>query len=258
MDEPTPSKVCPACNRDLPFARFYRDKRTKDGLHNACKDCHNRRTKRWNAANRPSRNLSEPISATCRHCGAPFTYTRQHKKDNKPRDLCSEACRQAKRNGAKARWRAANREQHVAANKAWNKANPERMAAAGKRWRESNREAYLAAQRFYNQQRQTPPEAKAEYQRRRRAAQKSRLVGRITPALLAAKCAYWLNRCWRCGSPEIELDHVKPLAKDGLHCLANIRPICRSCNATKSDRWPFPVTAGPVLLAQGMLRIGQA
>lgn len=31
----------------------------------------------------------------------------------------------------------------------------------------------------------------------------------------------------------------KPLAKGGLHCLANLRPACRACNAQKNARWPL-------------------
>jgi 5-methylcytosine-specific restriction endonuclease McrA len=60
-----------------------------------------------------------------------------------------------------------------------------------------------------------------------------------TAAKIEARMAYWGNKCWVCGGPEEERDHVKPLGKGGLHLPANLRPICGRCNRSKSDRWPF-------------------
>jgi 5-methylcytosine-specific restriction endonuclease McrA len=188
--------------------------------------------------------MDEAINAVCLHCGTAFEYVRRN-PSHKPRMLCSDECKRAKINEAKARYRAANLKKHAATNSAWNKAHRTEANAATDRWRERNRERFLQQQRSYNQRRQTPPEATAEYQRRRRAAKKSSMIGRITPDLLAAKCAYWGNRCWSCGSTDrVELDHVKPLSKGGAHCLANIRPVCRSCNAMKNARWPVSTTRG--------------
>lgn len=48
--------------------------------------------------------------------------------------------------------------------------------------------------------------------------------------------------CWLCGSDLSEgrhIDHVKPLAKEGWDCLANLRPACASCNVRKSALWPL-------------------
>jgi len=56
---------------------------------------------------------------------------------------------------------------------------------------------------------------------------------------LAAKFAYWGNRCWMCGGPPESVDHVKPLSKGGPHMLANLRPCCLSCNSRKRNRWPL-------------------
>jgi len=56
---------------------------------------------------------------------------------------------------------------------------------------------------------------------------------------IAAKMAYWGNRCWICHGLQQAVDHVKPLSKGGFHCLANLRPICHLCNSRKRDRWPF-------------------
>lgn len=60
---------------------------------------------------------------------------------------------------------------------------------------------------------------------------------------LAAKFALWNDCCWICGDPATDIDHVKPFGAGGAHALANIRPICRWCNARKSARWPVPSRA---------------
>lgn len=86
------------------------------------------------------------------------------------------------------------------------------------------------------------------YERARRSAQRAgrRLGSPVSDALLVQKFAYWGNRCWMCGSVDgKEIDHVKPKTHGGAHLLVNIRPACRSCNASKSDRWPYPVRGGP-------------
>ncbi|MFI1913471.1 HNH endonuclease [Nocardia sp. NPDC020380] len=51
--------------------------------------------------------------------------------------------------------------------------------------------------------------------------------------------AYFGGRCWLCRAPYEAIDHVKPLAQGGAHCLSNLRPICSPCNLRKGDRWPF-------------------
>jgi 5-methylcytosine-specific restriction endonuclease McrA len=50
----------------------------------------------------------------------------------------------------------------------------------------------------------------------------------------------WGGRCWICGIADAtEEDHVKPISRAGWHCLANLRPVCHSCNARKRGAWPL-------------------
>jgi 5-methylcytosine-specific restriction endonuclease McrA len=45
------------------------------------------------------------------------------------------------------------------------------------------------------------------------------------------------DRCLACGTAErIEVDHVVPVVRGGTHELANVQPLCRSCNAAKGAR----------------------
>ena len=48
--------------------------------------------------------------------------------------------------------------------------------------------------------------------------------------------------CWMCGddlSNGLHVDHVKPLARGGWHCLSNLRPSCPPCNISKGAKWPL-------------------
>jgi len=101
-------------------------------------------------------------------------------------------------------------------------------AANPEKWRERSRRDY-----------QRNPEARKAIDHRRRAKKIGRLAATVTADMLRLKWLYWAGLCWMCGNAAIEWDHVKPLTKGGSHCLANLRPACRSCNAHKGNRWPW-------------------
>jgi len=42
-------KKCTVCVEDKPFSDYYKNNRTKDGLHSHCKSCHNKMNARWRA-----------------------------------------------------------------------------------------------------------------------------------------------------------------------------------------------------------------
>lgn len=75
------------------------------------------------------------------------------------------------------------------------------------------------------------------YKRRRRARESAGFVVNYTHIDVAARMAYWGNKCWMCGGPFEAVDHVKPLAKGGKDCPSNFRPACTKCNGAKKDKW---------------------
>lgn len=79
----------------------------------------------------------------------------------------------------------------------------------------------------------------AVYAKRKRAAKLANSIP-YTPVQLAARFAMWGGMCWMCGAIATDADHVKPLSKGGWDCLSNLRPACRSCNASKNARWYGP------------------
>lgn len=43
-------------------------------------------------------------------------------------------------------------------------------------------------------------------------------------------------RCYVCGQPANQADHLTPVSKGGTDDASNLRPICWPCNREKSDR----------------------
>jgi 5-methylcytosine-specific restriction endonuclease McrA len=79
-----------------------------------------------------------------------------------------------------------------------------------------------------------------ESYRRRHARKRASQIERFSGKQLAARMSVFGNRCAYCGGPFEEVDHAIPLARGGIHCLANLRPACRSCNRRK---WAKPLGA---------------
>lgn len=80
-----------------------------------------------------------------------------------------------------------------------------------------------------------------EWMRRRLASiRHARLVtarakGTHTKAQFQDMVDLFDGRCLKCGTEGVVKDHVVPISRDGCDCLANLQPLCRSCNAEKSD-----------------------
>jgi 5-methylcytosine-specific restriction endonuclease McrA len=109
-------------------------------------------------------------------------------------------------------------------------ANREQRKQYNREWTAANRERY---RELINQG-----------GRKRRALIADAQIIPFTIEQWAAKVAYWGGRCWVCGGEWSDADHVKPIAAGGSHVLCNFRPICRSCNSSKKDRWPLADVLG--------------
>ncbi|MBW0088238.1 HNH endonuclease [Pseudonocardia sp. KRD-184] len=195
----TQCKTCSRCQEPKPIDQFGPSKQTADGLFRYCRPCKRASDNRSYAKHRDRR---KPV----RH---------EHYLANRSAYIArATAAYHADRNVVKRRARE------------WAEDNPERR-----------RQIRLESQaRRYA----IDPERKREVWRRRHAAIKRGCsVYPFTSAQLEAKVAYWGARCWMCSAPYDAIDHVKPLAKQGPHMLANLRPVCTPCNTRKRDRWPL-------------------
>jgi 5-methylcytosine-specific restriction endonuclease McrA len=115
------------------------------------------------------------------------------------------------------RWYERNRERKIAQVKARYHADPESHTAAKRRYRAANPLRIRAVN--------------ANYQ-----AQRHGVLGKLTEQGIAARLEMWGWRCWQCGEPWEEIDHVLPLSRGGPNLAANIRPICGRCNKVQAAR----------------------
>lgn len=133
-------------------------------------------------------------------------------------------------------YRKSNRERIRQQCKEYRTRTVEQRRLANAEWRAKNvewRKAYMAEYIRQN------PQVILAAANRRRARKAGAVTIPFTVEQLAARWAYFGNRCWVCRSVATETDHVKPIAKGGAHMLCNLRPICRTCNAGKRDAWPY-------------------
>ena len=65
-----------------------------------------------------------------------------------------------------------------------------------------------------------------------------------------ALVSYYCGLCAYCGkAPWVDIDHILPTSKGGLHDIKNVVPACKSCNSSKKDSVDFdkwrPIKAHP-------------
>lgn len=189
-------KQCTKCHEWKPLARFFPNVKYKDGYQGWCKDC-------------LSRNTMERRKST-------------------PQNI-----ERTRENGRR-----------------WRENNPERFRQLVDKWQRNNPDKVRASRRksYYN----TSPEQRQLRSRKWRQAnpEKVRLLSLITTAHYNARkngaegtftarewldlCDYYGNKCLACGEQEpLTIDHVIPLSREGSNFIANIQPLCLSCNSKK-------------------------
>ncbi len=193
-------KTCARCRATKPLSEFAPGKKWSDGLYPYCRDCKRAKDRAYHARNKAARNSAGRA---------------QYARNPQPYKDRATAAYTADPDTVKQRA------------SVWRKANPERRKQI--------------ASRSAKRRHELSPERRREVWRRRHAAVKRGVaVYQFTAADVALKVAYWGSACWVCRGPYQAIDHVKPLRKGGPHMLANLRPVCTSCNTRKLDRWPLP------------------
>lgn len=149
-------------------------------------------------------------------------------------------------------WREANAERISEYMAEYREKNAARIAEQERQYREQKREHYLA---LYAKYRRDNPERHMMHVRARRARKLNAEVGIPYTAQSVTDEHGW--RCYLCQEPidqerkhpypwSLNLDHVVPLARDGIECATNILPAHSRCNLRKNDRLleeldlPFP------------------
>lgn len=227
------SKKCANCGVTKCRSAFYAQKRAVDGLESYCKAC---RKARYGASEKErGRAWREEHRSELR------AQQKKHRGENK------ERYRERKK-----RWDVANPEKVRVMKKAYQKANRDKISARRKAAYKALTESELhargerAAARYEATREQALARAKAwrEANPHKRSASFARRRLRLSAATIQditlddmhQRFAVFGGRCAYCGGPREHIDHVKPIAKGGLHCLANLRPSCARCNQKKSAK----------------------
>lgn len=209
-------KKCGRCQRWLPYAQFNSSPGRKLGLSVYCKDCKRAESTAWREVN--------------------AGYFEDYYIANRGHLIAAMNARREVRSPQQVEADLVYRRQYYVEHK-------DKMRAAMRVYEQTHRaEVNAMRRRWWAALGPERKERYREYNRAYRARKFGATVGVITDDMIAAKWDYWSGRCWMCGREASEWDHLKPLARGGLHALANSRPACRNCNARKSDIWPFDLT----------------
>lgn len=233
------SKTCRRCEVSQPVSEFSIRKVSRDGRHLYCRQCvkflntEMHLVKKGLLVRVPKR---QPVEKVCIGCNIAFPVSNFYTTSRGSRVELYSRCKDCWRVYSRERMIAnpKSRETRKASTKAWRLANPEKAAANHRRYRQSHPEKVAEWGRRW--QAANPERAKA-HRVKRVATKKQATVIEFSSQLLADRMAYFGNKCWMCGGPFEEVDHVKPLSKNGLHVLSNLRPACASCNNWKHAKW---------------------
>ena len=268
MDESIANKVCSKCRRQLNVSEFHLDRRKRDGYCNHCKSCKKTARQKFKAENaglladrerahyaanseqirarRVAAYWSNPEAARESARGAylrDIERSRELNRISHQRNLIS-------RRGASRRWRESNPEHVEAYRRKYYKRNREAYHIRSAKYRAEKPQYFRDYKRNWyreNQERartylrewhrQDVNRARVYGARRRARLEEGRVT--FTVNELEQRMSMFGFRCYMCSGPFETVDHVKPLAKGGPDCLANLRPACKTCNSRKRDNWPY-------------------
>ncbi len=213
--EPTTSKMCVMCEITHPIENFSQNK--GGGVISSSKYCKKCRRSRQNAitgdrykekTNERSRKLyHDNLEAS--HARAKEYYSKNKHRKKKP--TCEQKVRNNKRN--KIRWWD-RRDEELKRGRSYYAANKEKVEARIKEYRRLN------------------PDVLRNYCAMRRAKIRGLTIN-VTRETIAGRIELYGHRCAYCGDQYEQLDHVKAVARNGMHSPANLRPACKACNLRK-------------------------
>lgn len=115
----------------------------------------------------------------------------------------------------------AHRDEAIARAAEWQAKNPDKVRACRTKWRREHKDIVN------------------HHTRTRRTRMRGAEIG-LTKAQWGRLVEFSADRCSYCGGPmsKSEADHLIPVVNGGGYVWGNVFPVCRSCNAQKSDIAP--------------------
>ncbi len=109
-------------------------------------------------------------------------------------------------------------------NKAYKAANMKKLKEVGKKYRDRTRKT-------------TEGRLKRRREQHLRRNRTEKQLGVFPNDYWEILIGVFGEQCLRCGSIQhLQLDHIIPLSKNGLHCMSNFQILCKTCNISKGNR----------------------
>lgn len=227
------TKACSRCKQSKPVSSFGRNKKTADGLFVWCRECCNAYRREW-TKNNPERHKANKKRERVKHAEKYKEAYREYYAKNKERmnkaGKDNYALRRSYYRERSRQYYQDHKGEYRERTKAYRIAHLVEMRAYGREHYRKHRERYRAQGRAW----WSSQKAKvAAIKHRRRARLKSN-GGSYTAAEWAAMLEWFGYCCLSCGAmSDLTVDHVIPLALGGANLIANLQPLCRSCNSQK-------------------------
>lgn len=246
-------KKCVSCKTEKILSEFNKNKNSKDGHKEYCRECARKQNKRYREKYKDEINEKKRIAyhnskayaeektleelqkgnKICTVCKEKKPITRFYKRGNGGfynycKDCQSESFEryvQQNREEYLRRKRESyqrNRDKAIKYFKQYNIKNSQNNVERARVWRKENPDRY----RELNRQAQ-----------QRRMARSKQLIDDFTNEEWEDCKMYFENKCAYCGKDTDNLtqDHFIPLSKDGHYTKTNILPVCGNCNSQKSN-----------------------
>jgi 5-methylcytosine-specific restriction endonuclease McrA len=240
-------KYCTACLSYLDDAKFLSNGRYRYGFNNRCSDC--------------IINCILSSVKICCNCNLPLSFE-HFNKQKATRDGFTTTCKLCKKVKDK-EYVAKNIDALLIKGKVYRDNNRELINKKKKDYRDNNSEKIkVFAKKHYNKNKVEINRKAIKYQKLHpeirkkitrayylknkeyyhlkvleRLARKQKLtIQKFSVKDLNDRMAVFGFKCAYCGGPFQHIDHVKPMIKNGLHCLSNLRPSCRKCNLSKGSK----------------------
>jgi len=211
------TKICSKCNAEQPLEEYHKHAGRKDGLCEKCRTCCSAEGKAFRKRH-PEKKAAQDKRYRAKHGDRIKAHHKLHKVRIATTQKAYKDKNRAKINAQAKEYRDANpalvKERNL-------KRDPEMLRRIAREFAHEH-----------------PERGRAGTMRRRARIKGASVEGcKVTHEQIAERWAMWGGKCWVCGKEAEATDHVKPLNKGGKHLACNLRPICNSCNSSKSDKW---------------------